>query len=62
VVYPVNSINISRDPKDNILLECCVKSRADYLITGDRDLLDIKELAFPLKIISPRDFLNIQQR
>ena len=28
-----------RDPKDNFLLDLCVSGNADYLITGDEDLL-----------------------
>ena len=28
-----------RDPKDNFLLNLCVSGKADYLITGDEDLL-----------------------
>ncbi len=31
-----------RDPKDNFLLALAKDSGADYLITGDKDLLDMK--------------------
>jgi len=34
--------NICRDPKDNFLLGLAEKSKADYLVTGDKDLLEIK--------------------
>lgn len=30
---------ISRDPKDNFLLDLIDFSKADYLVTGDKDLL-----------------------
>jgi len=33
---------ICRDPKDDFLLALSKESRANYLITGDKDLLDIK--------------------
>lgn len=33
-----------RDPKDDYLLELASVSKADFLITGDKDLLDIKEI------------------
>ena len=33
-----------RDPKDDYLLELALVSDADFLITGDKDLLDIKEI------------------
>ncbi len=34
---PINFIN--RDPKDNFLLDLIEVSKADYLVTGDKDLL-----------------------
>jgi putative PIN family toxin of toxin-antitoxin system len=34
--------SICRDPKDDFLLAMAKESKADYLITGDKDLLDIK--------------------
>ena len=33
--------NDCRDKKDNFLLDLCVSGRADYLITGDNDLLEL---------------------
>ena len=33
---------ICRDPKDDFLLALSKESNADFLITGDKDLLDIK--------------------
>jgi putative PIN family toxin of toxin-antitoxin system len=34
---------ICRDPKDNFLLALAKDGKADYLLTGDQDLLDIKK-------------------
>lgn len=34
-------VNICRDPKDNFLLDLCLSGQADYLITGDSDLLEL---------------------
>nr|NQU92649.1 putative toxin-antitoxin system toxin component, PIN family [Bacteroidota bacterium] len=34
--------SICRDPKDNFLLGLADKGNADYLVSGDKDLLDIK--------------------
>jgi len=33
-----------RDPKDNFLLSLAVDGKADYLLTGDKDLLVLKEI------------------
>ncbi|MFQ5846184.1 MAG: putative toxin-antitoxin system toxin component, PIN family [Candidatus Methylomirabilales bacterium] len=32
---------VLRDPEDNKFLECAVAGRAKYLVTGDRDLLEL---------------------
>jgi len=37
-IKPTHFIN--RDPKDNFLLDLIDFSKADYLVTGDKDLLD----------------------
>ena len=58
IVHPRTKISICRDPADNMLLECCLESKADILISGDRDLLDIEVLPFHLKILTPRKFLE----
>ena len=58
VVHPRKKISICRDPADNMLLECCFESKADILISSDRDLVDIKALPFHLKILTPRKFLE----
>ena len=33
------SVHVCRDPKDDMLLECASRAKADWLITGDDDLL-----------------------
>ena len=46
---------ISRDPKDNFLLDLIDFSKADYLVTGDKDLLAHN----PFKsatILTPKNF------
>ena len=35
-----SQIEVCRDKKDNFLLSLCVDASADFLITGDKDLLD----------------------
>ncbi len=58
IVNPEKSLQICRDEKDNMLLECCLASKADFLITGDKDLLDIRNLPFNLKIVTPQRFIK----
>ena len=44
-----------RDADDAWILASAIEGRADVLITGDHDLLDIADAA-PLPILSPRGF------
>lgn len=32
---------VCRDPKDDIFIACAVEGRADYIVTGDSDLLEL---------------------
>ena len=48
----------SRDPDDDMFVSCAITSKADFLITGDKDLRYLTE-DFGFKILSPRQFLNI---
>jgi putative PIN family toxin of toxin-antitoxin system len=49
-----------RDPKDNFLLDLCVSGNADYLLTGDDDLLVLNPFR-DVQIISYRNFREILQ-
>jgi putative PIN family toxin of toxin-antitoxin system len=49
---------VTRDPKDDPLVACAVEGRADYLVSGDRDLLDLGEYE-GIQIVTPRDFLDL---
>lgn len=49
---------VTRDPKDDYLIAYALVGEADYLVTGDRDLLVIEQFD-TVKIVTPRDFLTI---
>lgn len=57
-------IELSRDKKDNAYLNLCLRVRADFLLTGDKDLLEIPSRKLKpsglnrLKIVSPDIFLS----
>jgi putative PIN family toxin of toxin-antitoxin system len=46
---------LSRDPKDNFLLDSIEFSNADYLVTGDKDLLELSPF-MTAKILTPSNF------
>lgn len=51
----------SRDPEDDFLLRDALGGHADYLITGDEDLLVLKDnpALGKLRIITVKDFLDL---
>ncbi len=49
---------ISRDINDDKFLACAVEAKADYIITGDKDLLVLKEYK-GIKIVTPKAFIEI---
>ncbi len=48
----------TRDPKDDYLLAYALVSRADYLVTGDEDLLVLGAVD-GVKIVRPASFLRV---
>jgi len=48
----------SRDPKDDYLLAQAIAAQADYLVTGDKDLLVLGTVE-GVEIVSPASFLAI---
>ena len=48
---------VCRDPKDDHVLECAKKARAHLIVSGDRDLLSLKEFE-EIEIITPRQFIE----
>lgn len=49
---------VKDDPSDNIILEPAAEIKIDYIVSGDRHLLDLKEFK-GAKIITPQQFLEI---
>jgi uncharacterized protein len=57
VPSPTIAVNFPRDPKDAIFLAAAIAVGADYLITGDNDLLQSRaSLALSTHILSVADF------
>jgi len=50
------SIRGSRDPRDDKFLEAAINGRADILVTGDGDLLELHPFR-GVAILSPADYL-----
>lgn len=57
-IFPSYTTKICRDPKDNMILDTAKSGKADFIITGDKDLLTLKNFK-GIKILSPRSFLRV---
>ncbi len=57
VIEIKSTVSVCRDPKDNYLLALAKDSKANFLITGDRDLLIIKKFE-QTTITTYQDFLT----
>lgn len=56
VVQPSEtSTGVCRDKDDDNVLACALEAEADYIVTGDKDLLALKVFR-RIHIITPRDF------
>jgi putative PIN family toxin of toxin-antitoxin system len=49
---------VSRDKDDNKILQCALIVGADFIITGDKDLLVLNEYD-GVKIVNPKEYLEI---
>lgn len=62
VPKPARSPEISlRDPDDALVLASALEAKADVLVTGDRDLLDLGD-AVGIKILDPRALWELLTR
>ena len=56
IMHPTTEIvGVCRDPNDDAILSCASAAGADYLVTGDADLLELRNFK-GIRIIAPRDF------
>ena len=49
---------ISRDPDDDKFIACAIAGRADFLVSGDQDLLTLEQVG-DVRIITARELLEI---
>jgi hypothetical protein len=59
LVMPSSRIEvITADPDDNRVLEAAVEGRVDYIVSGDHDLLDLRDYD-GIAIVTPARFIAI---
>src|SRR6266542_1863763 len=52
---------VEADPDDDMFIECAVEGKADYLVSGDPHLTDIKEYE-GIQILTPAQFVILLER
>jgi putative PIN family toxin of toxin-antitoxin system len=57
IIRPAHRIDACRDPKDNFVLECALSGDAEWIVTGDRDLLVLIPFR-GIHIVTPALFLK----
>ena len=57
LVKPAKRITIFKDEPDDRILECAVHGKADILVTGDKEILRLREYK-GVKIICLREYLE----
>ena len=57
IVDVTSKFDIVRDKKDNKIIECAFDGKVDYIVTGDPDLLVLKEFR-GIKIVKAKEFLE----
>jgi putative PIN family toxin of toxin-antitoxin system len=55
---PTRKVSICRDPKDDKFLEAALSSRADCIVSGDADLLELMRFE-NIPILRPAEFLAL---
>lgn len=58
IIEPKDKFNVvTQDPSDNKFLDAAVSGKADFIISGDKHLLNLKEFK-GIKILTPKEFLD----
>ncbi|KXK32682.1 MAG: hypothetical protein UZ01_00471 [Candidatus Brocadia sinica] len=57
VINPTKRIRVFKDDPDNRILECALFGKADTIVTGDKEMLILREYK-GIKIISLKEYLS----
>jgi putative PIN family toxin of toxin-antitoxin system len=58
VVEPTKKLSLCRDPHDDKFFECAIEGRAQYIVSEDRDILDVGEYE-GIKTITAEEFIAL---
>jgi len=58
VVEPNERLAVCRDPEDDKFFECAVSGAADYVVSEDRDILDVREFQ-GVRTVTAEEFIQV---
>ena len=58
IVDVTSKFDVVRDKKDNKIIECAFDGKVDYIVTGDSDLLVLKDFK-GIRVVKAKEFLEI---
>ena len=58
LVMPTRKVDVCRDPKDNLVIECALAGGAQYIVTGDPDLKVLRCFE-EIEIVDARTFVSL---
>lgn len=58
IVQPKVALDVVKDSPDNRVIEAAVEGRCSFIITGDKELLELKTFR-KIKIVTVREFLHL---
>ena len=57
MIEPTSAINVCRDPDDDRFIECAVDAKCLYIVSGDKDLLSLRNYD-KVQIVTVSEFLS----
>ena len=51
-----SDLDVIRDPEDRMVVAAALGGAADVLVTGDKDILDVRDQITGIKAMTPREF------
>ena len=57
IVRPKERVCVIRDEPDNRIIECAAEFKADYIISGDKHILEVKKYK-GIQILPPAEFIK----
>lgn len=57
IVPAKTKLNVCRDPHDNVVFACALEAQADYIVSGDKDVLEVG-VFLNIPTVSPSQFIE----